>query len=257
MKLVAHDIRVELAGRTVLDGVSLDGRSGELVAIIGPNGAGKSTLLRSLGGLLKLSSGGVTLEGRNLDQWDRYALSRAIAYLPQDRSVHWPLTVRSVVALGRLPHGGSAYHLVGENRAAVERALVAMELSSLETRPVTELSGGELARVLVARALAQEAQVLLADEPTAGLDPGHQLSLFERLKGLASQGRSIFVALHDLSLAARFCDRVILLKNGRFLGVGVPEDVLTPDALAAAYGVTARLIRVDGVPLVLAASQLP
>jgi iron complex transport system ATP-binding protein len=255
--IAARDLKVMLAGRTVLDGVTLEGRKGELVAILGPNGAGKSTLLRTLTGLLKPARGSVTLHGRELDQWSRQALGRAIAYLPQQRSVHWPLSVRNIVALGRLPHGASLSALDGENGTAVDRALVALELSDLETRLVTELSGGELARVLVARALAQEAQLLLADEPTAGLDPAHQLALFSQLKALAAQGRTLFVALHDLSLAARFCDRVILLKNGRFLGVGPPEDVLTEDALAAAYGIAGRLTRVDGVPLVVTLSQLP
>jgi iron complex transport system ATP-binding protein len=146
--------------------------------------------------------------------------------------------------------------LAGAHAEAVERALSAMELTKLAHRPVTELSGGELARTLIARALAQEASVLLADEPSAGLDPAHQLGLFEGLRRLAAEGRIIFVALHDLSLAARFCDRVLLLKAGRIIGLGAPATVLTEEALARAYEIRARLIHIEGNPFVLPSSRL-
>src|SRR5690606_25709377 len=186
----------------VLEGASLAADSGEMIAVVGPNGAGKSTLLRSMAGLLKPLAGSISLGGRELAGWHRAHLARAIAYLPQARAVHWPLTVENVVSLGRLPHGGGPGGLKDPDRAAVRGAMTAMDLLQLQSRPATELSGGELARVLVARALAQEAQVLLADEPTAGLDPGHQMALFGKLRRIAEEGRTIIVALHDLSLAA-------------------------------------------------------
>lgn len=256
MSLACQDLSVALGGRTVLAGVSLEAQPGKLIAVVGPNGAGKSTLLRSLAGLLKPAGGSVSLHGRDLALWDRRELARAIAYLPQSRVVHWPLAVRTIVALGRIPHGSSPQALAGENARVVERAIAAMELDELATRTVTELSGGELARVLMARALAQEASVLIADEPSSGLDPSHQLGLFERLRMLAAQERIVLVALHDLSLAARFCHRVVLLKGGMIAAAGPPASVLTEATLAEAYDIRARLVHIDGLPVVLPTSRL-
>ena len=257
MRLEVLDIAVALGRRRVLAGASLAAGPGEMIAVVGPNGAGKSTLLRSMAGLLKPLAGSISLGGRELAGWHRAHLARAIAYLPQARAVHWPLTVENVVSLGRLPHGSGPGGLKDPDRAAVRGAMTAMDLLQLQSRPATELSGGELARVLVARALAQEAQVLLADEPTAGLDPGHQMALFGKLRRIAEEGRTIIVALHDLSLAARFCDRIVLLKDGRSVADGPPEAVLSSEWLAAAYGIEARLVRIDGLPLVVTASPLP
>ncbi|MCL4765988.1 MAG: ABC transporter ATP-binding protein [Hyphomicrobiaceae bacterium] len=257
MRLEAQGITVALGRRRVLEGASLAAAPGEMIAVVGPNGAGKSTLLRSMAGLLKPLAGSVALGGRRLADWERGALARAIAYLPQARAVHWPLSVECVVALGRLPHGAGPGSLKEADSAAVDAALTAMDLMQFRQRLATELSGGELARVLVARALAQEAQVLLADEPTAGLDPAHQLALFDRLRRIAAEGRSMVVALHDLSLAARFCNRIVLLKDGRSVADGPPEAVLSSDWLAAVYGIEARLVRIDGLPLVVTASELP
>jgi iron complex transport system ATP-binding protein len=256
MRLSAERLGVVLGGRRVLSGANIVAGSNELIAVVGPNGAGKSTLLRSLAGLLRPSEGTVALDGRPLSDWPRVGLARAVAYLPQQRAVHWPLTVERVVALGRLPHGGGLDASGQQHRMAVERALTAMDLLDLRRRLATELSGGELARTLLARTLAQEADVLLADEPTAGLDPAHQLSLFDRLRRMAGQGRSVVVALHDLSLAARFCDRVMVLKDGTSVADGPPDAVLTPGLLGDVYGITARLARIDGMPLVVAASGL-
>jgi iron complex transport system ATP-binding protein len=256
VKLVAQNVGVALGTRQALVRASISVAAGELVAVVGPNGAGKSTLLRVLAGLLKPSSGTVVLGDRPLANLTLSERARAIAYLPQDRSIHWPLTVASVVALGRLPHGASLGFLGTSHRLAVEEALAAMELLALRNRPATDLSGGELARVLVARALAQDAQLFLADEPTAGLDPAHQLTLFHRLRQMAASGRGIAVALHDLSLAARFCDRIVLLCSGQTAAEGSPEAVLTPELLAKVYGITARLVRIDGLPLVVTSSEL-
>lgn len=257
MRLEARDIAVALGRRRVLESACLKAVAGELIAIVGPNGAGKSTLLRSMAGLLKPLSGSVLLDERELGKWDRGKLARAIAYLPQSRAVHWPLTVENVVALGRLPYGAGPGRLRAADRAAVEAALTSMDLMGLRTRPATELSGGEVARALVARALAQEAGILLADEPTAGLDPAHQMALFDKLRQIAGQGCTIIVALHDLSLAARYCDRVVLVKDGRTLADGPPDEVLSSDWLAAVYGIEGRLVRIDGLPLVVTASGLP
>lgn len=256
MKLVAENVSVALGQRQALVRANLAVGAGELVAIVGPNGAGKSTLLRAMAGLLTPAGGKIALDDRPLAELSLSERARAIAYLPQDRSIHWPLPVSSIVALGRLPHGARLGFLGHAHQQAIDSALIAMELLSLRDRPATELSGGELARVLVARALAQEAQILLADEPTAGLDPAHQLSLFKCLREMAASGSGIAVALHDLSLAARFCDRIVLVKAGQTVADGSPAAVLTPETLAKVYGITARLVQVDGLPLVVTASEL-
>jgi iron complex transport system ATP-binding protein len=171
--------------------------------------------------------------------------------------VHWALAARAVVALGRLPYRPLGAGESAADAAAIDAALAAMDVAHLAERPVPELSGGERARVLIARALAQEPRALLADEPAAGLDPAHQLGLFRHLAALAAAGRTVIVALHDLSLAARFCHSVALLHHGRTLAAGAPKDVLSPEHLAAAYGITARYRSIDGVPVVLPIDVLP
>lgn len=256
MTLEAKDVCVRLKSREVLKGVSLSVEPGEIVAVVGPNGAGKSTFLKSLAGLLAPSAGSVLLDGRHLRDWDRQALGRRIAYLPQDRIVHWPLSVRRVVALGRLPHLSWPASPGRVDEEAVAAALAAMDVMAFADRTVAELSGGERARVLVARALAQQAPILIADEPTAGLDPAHSLSLFTHLARLAREGRTVIVALHDLSLAARFCHRVVLLKAGTLLAAGPARDVISPERLAAAFDVKATIGEVAGVPVVLALETL-
>jgi iron complex transport system ATP-binding protein len=257
MRIEARGLRVSLKGREVLRGLDLAAEPGRFSAIIGRNGAGKTTLLRALAGLIVPQSGTVMLDGADLAAWDRGRLARTLAYLPQERLVHWGLTARAVVALGRLPYQPFGMGESAADRAAVDAALAAMDSVHLAHRPVPELSGGERARVLVARALSQEPRVLLADEPAAGLDPAHQLTLFRHLADLAAGGRTVIAALHDLSLAARFCHSIALVHEGRTLAAGPPEDVLTPEHLAAAYGIAARYRSIDGVPVVLPLDVLP
>ncbi len=254
--LDARDVTVQLAGRQILERVSCRAQAGRITAIIGPNGAGKSTLLRAMAGLLPLESGSVAFEGRALGLLERTELARSIAYLPQERTVHWPLTVERVVALGRLPHRTGMLP-APRDRAAIDAAMQAMDVSDLAPRPVSQLSGGERARVLVARALAQESRVLIADEPTAGLDPAHALGLFDTFRQLAAEGRAVIVALHDLTLAARFCHHVVLLVAGRVAASGPAADVLQPGTLSAAFNVTIANGLVADVPVVLAVAPLP
>ena len=251
MRLEATGIAAHLATKAVLQDISFSVAPGGITALIGPNGAGKTTLLKVLAGLVAPSAGAVRLDGRALADWDSVGLARVRAYLPQDRVVHWDLTARAAVALGRLPYRATGAGESAEDRASVARALAAMDVGQLADRPVFEMSGGERARVLAARALAQEPRILLADEPTAGLDPAHILTLFATFTRLAAEGRSVVVALHDLSLAARFCHTVVLLSAGRLAAVGPPAAVLTPERLASVYGITARTLDVDGVPIVL------
>jgi iron complex transport system ATP-binding protein len=247
MSLRTIDLCVALGSRVVISDVTLELRAGELTAIIGPNGAGKSTLLRALAGLLQPARGQILLDDVSLNNVDRQKLAQRVGYLPQQRIVHWPLTVERTVALGRMPHSTS----IDANARAVELAMVDMDVAQFRDRPVTDLSGGELARVLLARVLAQDTAILLADEPAAGLDPAHQLALLDRFAKLTRTGRTVAVAMHDLSLAARYCQRIVLLKDGRVLADGNPDVVLTVPLLKSAFGIEARIATIDGLPVVL------
>lgn len=234
-------------GRRVLDAVSANIGPGEVVGLLGPNGAGKTTLLRACLGLQPVS-GRVTLGGRPVGALSPRERALRAAYIPQDRGIAWPVTVAALVALGRIPHRAGA----AADRKAVDAALAALDLEALRDRPATALSGGERARVLIARALAQEAPLVLADEPSAGLDPAHALALIARFRELAAAGRGVLVALHDLGLAARGCDRLLLLEAGRLVADGPPEAVLTPATLSRVYGITAHMGRDALGPLVVA-----
>ena len=257
MRVEARTLHVRLKDRPVLRGIDFGAEAGQLTAVIGRNGAGKTTLLKALAGLVAPQSGAALLDGSDIASWERGRLARVLAYLPQERLVHWALTARAVVALGRLPYQPFGAGESAADRAAIDSALAAMDAAYLVHRPVPELSGGERARVLVARALAQEPRVLLADEPAAGLDPAHQLTLFRHLAALAAAGCTVVVALHDLSLAARFCHSIALVHEGRTLAAGTPQDVLTPQHLAAAYGISARYQTIEGVPVVVPLDVLP
>ncbi|MRX51390.1 ATP-binding cassette domain-containing protein [Paracoccus sp. S-4012] len=241
MTLLTLDrLTVSLRGRRVLSDLSLDVREGEFVGLLGPNGAGKTTLMRAALGL-------VPFEGTSsLAALPPRLRARRAAWLPQAREIAWPISVERLVALGRTPHApGPA------DRAAVEAALARMDLGALRHRTATRLSGGEQARVLIARALAQETPLLVADEPTAGLDPAHQLAAMASFAGLAAEGRGVLVSLHDLGLAAQSCTRVVVLAPG---GVGVaadgpPEAVLTPDLLARVFGIEAVRVETPRGPM--------
>jgi iron complex transport system ATP-binding protein len=248
MTLAAEALTLALKGRTIVSALDLAIAPGGLIGVLGPNGAGKSTLLKGLAGLLPPSAGRVTLDGADLEAVPPRERARTIAYMPQERAVYWPLAVERVVALGRLPHAGGG---TADDAAAISAAIEAADIGHLGGRSVATLSGGELARVLLARALAQTPRVLLADEPTAGLDPAHQLALFERFQALAATGVAVVVALHDLSQAMRYCTRVLLLRDGESIGFGSPAAVLTPANLRAAYGIDARIAEVGGIPVVV------
>jgi iron complex transport system ATP-binding protein len=251
MSLRSEQASVRLGARRVVDGLSIDVKPGELVAVAGANGAGKSTTLKLLAGLIAPEAGGVALDGRPLRDFKGTELGRRIAFLPQDRTVHWALKSERVVALGRLPHRRFAAGENPKDRAAIASAMARMDVADFKDRPIAALSGGERARVLVARALAQEAEYLITDEPAAGLDPAHSLELFEELARLARDGHGVVTALHDLSLAARFATRVVLLKCGVCLADGPPARVLSRENLAAAFGIDAIVSEVSGIPVVL------
>ena len=232
-----------LGGRTVLDQVSLSVTVGEVVAVVGPNGAGKSSAIRALAGLLPLSAGQAKLGEYDVAGLSARARAERAAYLPQERRIAWNLPAVEVAALG-------APFLT--TRDALERARVALdevEAGHLADRGVAEMSGGERARVLLARALATGAQALLADEPTAGLDPEAQLMVLERLKARAAAGQAVLVSLHDLALAARFADRVVVLDGGCVVADDAPMAALTPKVMADTFGLAARWVEGPDGPL--------
>jgi iron complex transport system ATP-binding protein len=254
--LVAECVSVRLGKPTVLSGISLRLRTGALTVVVGPNGAGKTTLLRTLAGLVVPVEGRVVLDGTDLHRVRPSERARAIAYLPQGGAIAWPLPVEEVVALGRMPHGEGPSHLRPEGRQAVADAMAQVGLAGFEQRPASELSGGERARVLLARALAVGAPVLLADEPVAALDPRHQLVVLEVLKARAAAGGTAVAVMHDLALAARFADEIVLLDSGRLRACGPPGEVLTPAALAESFGIAARIETSEGRLVIVAEAPL-
>ncbi|PHY22642.1 ABC transporter ATP-binding protein [Caulobacter sp. BP25] len=248
--LLAETVGLSLGGRLVLDRVTTGFRKGELVAIVGPNGAGKSSLLSCLAGLRRPDAGKVFLDGEIVAAIPARSRARAMAFLAQTPEIAWDVDVRTFVGLGRTPHLG-AFGPSTEDAAAVDLAIATTGLGDFAARPITRLSGGERARALIARALAGQTDWLLADEPLTGLDPGHALDTVGLFRQLAhDQGKGVIVTLHDLTLAARFADRVLLLDRGCLVADGPPGQALTPQALAMAYGVRTRTHKGAAGPLI-------
>lgn len=248
--LTTRNLSVSLGDRPVIDALSMEVHAGELVGLIGPNGAGKSTLLRSLVGLLP-SGGDVTISGRRGADLTLAERATLMAYVPQEHEIVWPMSVERLVGLGRMPHGSAfAGRYRNDDVKAVRQAMERMDICRFAGRPATALSGGEKARVLIARALAQETPILIADEPAAGLDPAHQIALMRTFRSLAAEGRAVIATLHDLGLAARWCTRLILLNDGAIAADGPPREVLNEKTLAEVYGIRAYLGTADGGPVV-------
>jgi iron complex transport system ATP-binding protein len=231
-------VHLTFGATRALDGVSARFEPGAITGIVGPNGAGKTTLLKVAAGLLPLTSGQCTVFDRAVELWPRDALARRVAYLPQGGEAAWPLPAHEVVALGRLPHGATLGRISPANAAAIARALERADAAAFASRRVDTLSAGERARVLFARTLATGADVLLADEPAAHLDPAHQLQMMELLREEALRGAAVAVTLHELALAAR-CDRLIVLDRGHIAAEGKPDTALSDAVLARVFGVSA------------------
>ena len=234
----------------LVENVSFDLKPGELIALLGPNGAGKTTALRAALGLQKISSGETTLAGDPTQTLSPLSRARRIAYLPQARPLAWPNRVKDIVALGRFSHGSAMGDLKGGDKLAVDTALVACDITHLSNRQADTLSGGELARVHLARAVAAKAPLLIADEPVASLDPRHQFRVMDLIQAYVKGGGGALVVLHDVSLAAKYADRLIFMKEGRAVLSGSPQETLSAKNLADIYGIKARLdggvITIDG-----------
>jgi iron complex transport system ATP-binding protein len=229
--------------RRVLDGVSLAIQKGEMIGVLGPNGSGKTTLLKILSGVLA-ARGAVTLAGRPAEAYSRSELSRMIAVVPQESEIHFPFTVAEIVLMARASHHGRLALEGAADLEAARRSMAATDTAALADRWLHELSGGEKQRVMIARALAQEADILLMDEPAAFLDLKHQLGVFDLMRRLnRERGLTIVAALHDLNLSALFFPRLLLLENGNVHRDGAPEDVLTEDTIRQVYGVEVRVER--------------
>lgn len=256
--LAAAEVTAAYGARVALRDCSFAVGSGEMVAIVGPNGAGKSTLLRVLAGLMRPTAGSVALDGHGLGTMSRSALARRIAVVPQMFDTLFPFTVREVVALGRTARLGAFGRTSAADLAAVERSIDELDLGPLASRRIDRLSGGERQRAVLAMALAQEADVLLLDEPTVHLDPGHQLATLELLRVLGERRQlAVCAVLHDLNLASTFASRIVALADGRIVRDGTPIEVIHPDLITAVFGNGLEVIARDGHPAVLPRPAAP
>lgn len=237
------------AGQTVLvDRASFRLAPGDFIALLGSNGAGKTSLIRTALGIQKAASGSSTLDGMDVTRLSAVERARQIAYLPQTRPLAWPSRVRDVVALGRFSHGAHIARLKGSDLRAVDQALADCDLTDLSHRNADTLSGGEQARMHCARAFAAEAPLLVADEPTAALDPFHQFQVLDLISGFVEKGGGALVVMHDVQLAARYASRLIWMKRGQIISDGAPPDTLTPERVHETYGVRAEI---DGTRITL------
>ncbi|MYM55882.1 ABC transporter ATP-binding protein [Thalassovita mangrovi] len=241
--LSVSGLSVTLRGRPVLSDVSFDVGPHEVIGLIGANGAGKTTLMRACLGLIDHRG------HSSLADLPPQQRSKMAAWMPQAREIAWPVTVETLVMLGRIPHLDARQRPSQADCDAVDQVLKAMGLEEFRQRTATRLSGGEQARALLARAMAQDTPLLMADEPIAGLDPAHQISTMQSFARLAQAGRSVIVSLHDLGLAARHCTRLIVLDKGRITADGAPGDVLTPDLIRDTFGITAWYENTDQGPV--------
>ena len=250
--LAFEDLRLRIGPREILRGVTLELGRGEMLGLAGPNGSGKTTLLRVASGVLPADAGAVRVRGRPTASFSRRELARELAVVPQDAHVAFPFRVGEVVLMGRSPYLGPLGFETGADLRLAEEAMARVGIAPLAERSILELSGGERQLVLVARALAQDARVLLLDEPTAHLDLRHKIVVLDLVREYVRSGRSALVVSHDLTLAARTCDRIALLREGALVATGTPADVITPQNLGTTFGIDADVLAApDGAPLVV------
>lgn len=243
--LSAQNLSVSLKGQKIVEGIDLSVRRGEMLGLLGPNGAGKTTLLKALAGLIP-HDGALFMKDRPFDALSIAERARSIAWLAQQGDYSWPIGVRAAVALGRVPHRKRFQPLSLADNQAIDRAMRETGISGMAERRLDRLSGGERAKILLARALAVEAPLLLADEPAVFLDPAQQLSMLSLLKGRADAGDAVIAVLHDLTQAMRFCHRIAILHRGRLVAIGAPAAILTDNILKDVYNVRAIRGRSEG-----------
>ncbi len=246
MTLEARNIHVTLKDNAILNDVSLSLPKGKMIGLIGPNGAGKSTLLKTILGLVDPQSGKILLDGEDLLDCTLQERARKISYAAQGAPVHWPLDVHHIISLGRIPHLDPWQKISENDRQLIHQAMIKTDTLHLADRLVTTLSGGERACVMLARAIVSQADYLCADEPIASLDPYHQLQVMDILQGLANDGHGVLIVLHDLSLAQRYCDELVLIHQGEILSSGPVDHVLSPENLDKAYHIKASSWQENG-----------
>lgn len=249
-ELATSNLTIRRGGRTILDTIGMQCRAGEFVAVIGANGAGKSTLLAALAGLIQPDGGSVRLDSRPLSAMPREALARRRAYLPQNPRCEWPISVERLIALGLTPVLPAFGGLPESWLARVNAVIGTCDLERHREQAATTLSGGEFARAMLARALVGDPDILIVDEPMAGLDPRHVLDTVQRLLDLARAGKLVIAAVHDLTLAARYATRIVALNHGRVAADGTPADVLDVGLIRSVFNVDARIATVNGATFV-------
>ena len=247
--IVAGGVGVSIDGHRILSDVDLSVTPGEVVALVGPNGAGKSTLLAAISGDIPISEGTIEIAGQPLDSYTALALARERAVLTQDNQLSFPFTVGQVVSMGRSPWARTDRY--DEDEVAIAEAMVAMDVDQLATRRFTSLSGGEKARVSLARVLAQRTPIVMLDEPTASLDLRHQEDVMRAVRTLASAGTAVLVVVHDLSLAAAYADRGAIIAGGTLVAAGPPQQVLTAPQVSSVYGLPVEVSLSSGRPVVV------
>ncbi|WP_018996428.1 ABC transporter ATP-binding protein [Hirschia maritima] len=241
-KLAVQDLKVQIDNTPLLNDISLSIGTGELSILLGPNGSGKTTLLRAALGLIKKQSGTSKLNDEDVAALPPSIRAKSIAYLPQMQQLAWPLLVKDIVALGRFAYGSNINKLTSKDRDIVYEAISSCDIEHLSNRRMNTLSGGEKARVHCARTFASRAPLIIADEPVAALDPRHQYKVLDLFKSYVAQGNGALIVLHDLSLAAKYADRLIWLKDGQIVADGSPTETLTPQRLADVYQIDAEVV---------------
>lgn len=243
--ITAHGVSAEIDNRTIVSDCSFTLNAGQFIAIVGPNGAGKSTLLRVLAGVIPYR-GALRFAGEELAKMNLAARARGIAYLPQNGGVYWPMRVRDIVALGRLPFGATLQRLSPSDTILVERAMEDCNVTEFAERSAPSLSGGELSRVLLARLIASDAPIILADEPAASLDPAHQIAVMQLLERKAAEGKTVVAISHDIALAARYAERMIVMEDGRIAAADTPTALLDSGILERIFRIRFHRIAVEG-----------
>jgi iron complex transport system ATP-binding protein len=245
MLIDMQHISLRIGSRTILNDISVQIEAGKIIGLIGPNGAGKTSLLKILANVQNEYTGNYDFSGKPIQHYTLKQLAKAFAYLAQDATAHWPLKVEKLIALGRIPFQGMSNRLNSNDYQAIQKAVIQTDIEHLLGRIVTELSGGERARVFLARLFAAEPSVIFLDEPIAALDPYHQLHVMEILKEHAANGGTVVIVLHDLNLAARFCDELILMDKGTIAAQGKIDDLLKNQLLEDIYGIQLKMFCQD------------